>query len=84
MTRVTKLSPTFPGAYFELGVCYRAPGDPKKALELYDKNLQLDPDNAHCLYNSGLILSRRTGSTRRSCASIAGLVSRPDDAEPCR
>jgi hypothetical protein len=33
LTRVTELQPAFPGAYFELGVCYRALGDPKKALE---------------------------------------------------
>jgi tetratricopeptide (TPR) repeat protein len=52
LTRVTELSPAFPGAYFELGVSYRALGDPKKALEFYDKNLELDPDNAHCLYSS--------------------------------
>ena len=36
--------PRVSGAYFELGVCYRALGDLKKALEFYDKNLQLEPD----------------------------------------
>ena len=30
LTRVTELSPAFPGAYFELGVCYRQLGDPRR------------------------------------------------------
>ena len=81
LTRVTELQPAFPGAYFELGVCYRALGDPKKALESYDKNLQLDPDNAHCLYNSGLILFETNRVDEALVRFERGLVSKPDDAE---
>jgi tetratricopeptide (TPR) repeat protein len=81
LTRVTELRPEFPGAYFELGVCHRALGDPKKALEFYDKNLQLDPGNALCLYNSGLILFEANRVDEALVRFERGLVSKPDDAE---
>ena len=81
LTRVTELNPAFPGAYFELGVCYRALGDPKKALESYDKNLELDADNAHGLYNSGLILFETNRVDEAQVRFERGLVVKPDDAE---
>jgi len=81
LTRVTELTPAFPGAYLELGVCHRALGDPPKALELYDKSLQLDPDNALSLYNSGLILFEANRVEEALVRFERGLVTRPDDAE---
>jgi tetratricopeptide (TPR) repeat protein len=81
LTRVTELSPAFPGAYFELGVCYRALGDPKKALESYDKNLQLDPDNALCLYNSGLILFEANRIEEALARFEQGIALKPADPD---
>ena len=56
LTQVTELTPDFPGAYFELGVCLRQLGDVEGALASYEKNLELDPANANSAYNAGLIL----------------------------
>lgn len=80
LTRVTELTPAFPGAYFELGVCHQALGDPKRALELYDKTLELDSGNAHSLYNSGLILFEANRVDEALVRFERGLVSKPDDA----
>jgi tetratricopeptide (TPR) repeat protein len=56
LIQVTQLSPGFAPAYFELGVCYQQKNDPERALEYYQKNLDLDPANVDSAYNSGLIL----------------------------
>jgi tetratricopeptide (TPR) repeat protein len=56
LTQVAQLNPAFPGAYFELGICYGHLGDKTKALEAYDKSLEQDATSADSAYNSGLIL----------------------------
>jgi Flp pilus assembly protein TadD len=56
LTQVTQLNPAFPGASFELGICYGKLGDKAKALEAYDKSLEQDATSADSAYNSGLIL----------------------------
>ncbi len=56
LVQVTQLNPDFPPAYFELGVCYQQQNDPERALEYYQKNMDLDQANVDSIYNSGLIL----------------------------
>jgi tetratricopeptide (TPR) repeat protein len=79
LTQVTEIQPGFPGAHFELGVCYRGLGDLEKALESYDRNLKLDPANADSAYNSGLILFETNRIDEALVRFQAGLASRPED-----
>jgi len=81
LTRVTELSPSFPGAYFQLGVCQRKLGDLPKALDAYAKNLELDPGNADGAYNSGLILFETNRIDEALARFQAGLAARPEDPD---
>jgi tetratricopeptide (TPR) repeat protein len=81
LTRVTELSPQFPGAYFQLGVCHGKLGDSPKALEFYDKNLALEPGNANSAYNSGLILFESNRIDEALARFEAGLSAKPDDPD---
>lgn len=40
---VSKANPTFPQAWFQLGVFYEAAGQPTKAIAAYERYLKLDP-----------------------------------------
>jgi tetratricopeptide (TPR) repeat protein len=81
LTRVTELRPSFPGAYLQLGACHRMLGDPEKALESYDKHLELLPGNADSAYNSGLILFETNRIDEALGRFQAGLAAKPDDPE---
>jgi tetratricopeptide (TPR) repeat protein len=56
LIQVTEQSPKFAPAYFELAICYQQQKNLDKALEYYQKTLDLDPTNPDAAYNSGLIL----------------------------
>ena len=43
-------------AYFELAICYQNQGEKEKALEFFQKALELDAQNPDAAYNAGLIL----------------------------
>jgi len=79
LTQVTQLVPQFPPAYFELGVCYQQQNDPEKALEYYQKNLDLDPTNVEGAYNSGLILFGLNRVDEALVRFEKALSLRPDD-----
>lgn len=79
LTQVTELSPTFPGADFELGVCYRRLGDLPKALESYDKSLKRDPGHADSAYNSGLILFETNQIDEARARFERALALKPED-----
>ena len=81
LTQVTEQTSKLPGAYFELGVCYRQLGDTAKALEAYEKHLELEPGNADSAYNSGLILFETNRIDEALARFESGLASRPNDAE---
>jgi tetratricopeptide (TPR) repeat protein len=81
LTEVTRLTPTFPGAYFELGVCQRQLGERELALAAYKKNLELDPGNADAAYNSGLILFEENRIDEALARFQEGLAARPGDPE---
>lgn len=81
LTQVTEQTSRLPGAYFELGVCYRQLGDLPKALEAYQKHLNLEPANADSAYNSGLILFETNRIDEARARFESGLASRPDDPE---
>ena len=81
LTRVTELTPTFPGAYLQLGACHRKLGDPSKALAAYDKHLELEPGNADSAYNSGLILFETDRIDEALARFQAGLSASPDDPD---
>lgn len=81
LTRVTELSPAFPPAHFELGVCHRQLGDLPKALAAYDRNLELDPGNADAAYNSGLVLFETNRIDEARARFESGLASKPEDPE---
>jgi tetratricopeptide (TPR) repeat protein len=81
LTRVTELSPDFPGAWFELGVCHRQIGDADKALAFYEKSLELDPGNTDGAYNAGLILFEQNRIDEALARFEKGLLSKPQDPE---
>lgn len=81
LVQVTELTPEFPGAWFELGVCHRELGDTEKALAAYEKNLELDPGYANSAYNAGLILFETNRIEEALARFEKGLVSKPDDPE---
>ncbi len=79
LIQVTQLSPNFPPAYFELGVCYQQQNSPEKALEYYQKNLDLDSANMDSAYNSGLILFELNRIDEALPRFEKALSLRPDD-----
>lgn len=81
LTRVTELSPKFPGAWVALGDCYRQLGEPEKALDAYDKDLALEPGNATAAYNSGLILFEENRIEEAQGHFEAALAAHPDDPD---
>jgi tetratricopeptide (TPR) repeat protein len=81
LTRVTELTPSFPASYFELGVCYRNLGEPAKALESYQKNMELDASNTDSAYNAGLILFETNRVDEAMVLFQRGLAVKPADAE---
>jgi tetratricopeptide (TPR) repeat protein len=81
LTQVTEQTSKLPGAYFELGVCYRQLGDSAKALEAYDKHLELEPGNPDSAYNSGLILFETNRVDEALARFERGLAAKPDDPE---
>lgn len=56
LNEVTRLSPNFAPAYFELAVDHQHLGDSSLALAAFRKNSELNPANADSAYNAGLIL----------------------------
>jgi tetratricopeptide (TPR) repeat protein len=56
LTQVVQLAPKFPPANFELAICCQNQGEKEKALEYFQKTLELDAGNADAAYNAGLIL----------------------------
>lgn len=81
LARVAELVPNFPGAYFELGVCWQQQGDKDKALGFYLKNLELDPANAGGAYNAGLILFGENRIDEARVQFDKALAQRPDDPD---
>ena len=81
LTQVTEQTTRFPGAYFELGVSYRQLGDLPKALEAYEKHLELEPGSADSAYNSGLILFETNRVDEALARFETGLATKPDDPE---
>src|SRR4030043_2391818 len=55
LTQVIQLAPKFPPANFELAICYQNQGENEKALEYFQKTLELDANNPDAAYTAGLI-----------------------------
>jgi tetratricopeptide (TPR) repeat protein len=81
LTQVTELNPTFPGAQFELGVCYRQLHEPAKALVAFEKSLEIDPKNADAAYNAGLVLFEQNRIDEALARFEQGLASKPQDPD---
>jgi tetratricopeptide (TPR) repeat protein len=81
LTQVTELTPSFPGAWFQLGVCHRQLGDSEKALACYEKSLELDPADTNSAYNAGLVLFEANRVDEALARFEKGLASKPDDPE---
>ena len=81
LTRVTEMVPNYAPAYFELAGCYSKLDDKTKALEMYQKTIELDPSNVDSAYNAGLILFglSRIGEAKAVFEKALGL--RPNDPE---
>lgn len=81
LIQVTELTPSFAGAYFELGVCYRQLGDLPKALASYERTLELDAGNMLAAYNSGLILFETNRIEEALAAFERALTLQPADTD---
>jgi tetratricopeptide (TPR) repeat protein len=81
LTQFVQLVPTFPPAYFELGVCCQNQGEKEKALEYYRKTLDLDPGNPDAAYNAGLILFGLNRADEALAYFERALEVRPADPE---
>jgi tetratricopeptide (TPR) repeat protein len=81
LTEVTNLTPDFPGAHFELGVCYRELHDSPKALAAFQKSIEIDPGNADGAYNAGLILFEENRIDEALSLFEKGLASKPKDPD---
>lgn len=81
LTRVSELSPGFPGAHLALGDCYRALGERAKALAAYDRSRELDPSHVTAAYNAGLILFDENRIEEALDRFTSGIALEPDDAE---
>jgi hypothetical protein len=67
--QVAEMAPKFAAAFHQLGVCYQQQDQPEKALEYYQKALDLDAGNTDAFYNSGLILFKLSpwNGSKRPC-----------------
>jgi tetratricopeptide (TPR) repeat protein len=81
LTQVTELSPDFPGAWFQLGVCQRQLGDTGKALAFFEKSLELDPADTNSAYNAGLILFETNRIDEALGRFERGLAAKPEDPD---
>jgi tetratricopeptide (TPR) repeat protein len=81
LARVLEAAPKFPPVYFELGVCYQQEGDKPKALELFQKNFELDPANEESAYDAGLILFGLSRIDEAKAVLEKALALRPDDPD---
>jgi tetratricopeptide (TPR) repeat protein len=79
LIQVTQASPKFAPAYFELAVCYQQQNDIDKALEFYQKTIELDSKNPDAVYNSGLILFGKNRVDEALALFEKALSLRPDD-----
>jgi len=79
LTQVTQASPKFAPAYFELAVCYQQQNDIDKALQFYQKTIDLDLKNPDAAYNSGLILFGKNRVDEALALFEKALSLRPDD-----
>jgi Flp pilus assembly protein TadD len=81
LTQVKEAAPKFPPVYFELGVCHQQEGDKDKALELFQKNFELDPSNEESAYDAGLILFGLSRIDEAKVFLEKALALRPDDLD---
>jgi tetratricopeptide (TPR) repeat protein len=81
LTRVTELSPAFPGAWFQLGVCHRQLGDTEKALAFFEKSLELEPADTNSAYDAGLILFETNRIDEALARFEKGLAAKPEDPD---
>jgi len=81
LTQVMEAAPKFPPVYFELGICYQQQGDKDKALELFQKNFDLDPSNVDSAYNAGMILFGLSRVDEAKVFLEKALALRPDDSD---
>jgi len=51
-----KLRPNNPGVIVDLGAMYRQNGNPDKAIEMFKKAIELDPQLPQAYFNLGMIL----------------------------
>ncbi len=65
--KVTELSPKFAAAFYQLGVCYQRQGQPEKALEHYQKAIDLEPSNRRRQLQLGPRSSSGWGASTRPC-----------------
>lgn len=81
LAQVMEAAPKFPPVYFELGVCYQQQGEKAKALELFQKNFELDPSNVESAYDAGLILFGLSRIDEAKVFLEKALALRPDDPD---
>ena len=81
LTQVLEAAPKFPPVYFELGVCCQQEGDKPRALELFQKNFELDPSNVESAYDAGLILFGLSRIDEAKAFLEKALALRPDDPD---
>ncbi|MBO8125821.1 MAG: tetratricopeptide repeat protein [Firmicutes bacterium] len=56
--KALSINPNLVATLVDLGNCYwfRQPSDPKKAIELFDKAIELDPEFINAYFNKGIVL----------------------------
>lgn len=81
LTQVTELSPAFPGAFFELGICRQQLHDKPGALAAFEKSLEIEPTNADAAYNAGLLLFELDRTPDALARFEQGLASKPRDPD---
>ncbi len=76
---IIEKSPNKARAFNEFGLHLLAAGDPKKALSLLSRSLQLDPYQPQIYINLGLVFER-LGQVKNALAAYdRAIYSRPDD-----
>ena len=58
LERCTQLAPTFDNALVALGFSYFQSGSNEKAMAMFDKALEIDPENVYALKNKGALKNK--------------------------
>ena len=72
-----------PAYYFELGNVYYSLSEYNKAIEFFDKAIEIEPDHASAWYNKGVALSKLGRYDEELKAYDKAIEIKPDHASAC-